>query len=128
MRLFDSDYLLYYNDIQSKSPSEEVSLAEWVALCSACMDRPVTEATAIVGEIRLSGSMGQVHNVADVIRVAKNAGAHRVLLPRESMADLMQVPAICFPPFSRCFMWTPLTRQKRPWRFSTDEFNQNRKV
>ena len=52
---------------------------------------PVTEATAIVGEIKLSGSMGEVHHVEDIIRVAKNAGARRVLLPMQSMADLMQV-------------------------------------
>lgn len=113
MRLFDSDYLLYYNDIQSKSPSEEVSLAEWVALCSACMDRPVTEATAIVGEIRLSGSMGQVHNVTDVIRVAKNAGAHRVLLPREAMADLMQVPGDLLSAVQPVFYVDPLDAAKK---------------
>lgn len=90
-QLTNSDYLLYYNDIQGKSPSTEVSIAEWVALCSALVDKPVTEATAIVGEIKLSGSMGEVHHVEDIIRVAKNAGARRVLLPMQSMADLMQV-------------------------------------
>ena len=44
-----------------------------------------------MGEIKLSGSMGEVHHVEDIIRVAKNAGARRVLLPMQSMADLMQV-------------------------------------
>ena len=88
-------------------------MAEWVALCSACMDRPVTEATAIVGEIRLSGSMGQVHNVADVIRVAKNAGAHRVLLPRESMADLMQVPGDLLSAVQPVFYVDPLDAAKK---------------
>ena len=92
VRLSDSDYLLYYNDVQGKSPSTEISVAEWVALVSALTDRPVTEATAIVGEIKLSGSMGEVHNVESIIRVAKNAGARRVLMPTQCMADLMQVP------------------------------------
>lgn len=91
-RLTDSDYLLYYNDIQAKSPSTEVSVAEWIALCSALVDKQVTEATAIVGEIKLSGSMGEVKNLENIVRVAKNAGARRLLLPMQSMQDLLKVP------------------------------------
>ena len=90
-RLTDHDYLLYYNDVQGKSPSTEVSVAEWVGLCSALLDKQVTEATAVVGDVKLSGSMAEVHNVEDIIRVAKNAGARRVLLPMQCMPDLMKV-------------------------------------
>ena len=90
-RLTDHDYLLYYNDVQSKSPSTEVSVAEWIGLCSALLDKQLIEATAVVGDIKLSGSMAEVHNVEDIIRVAKNAGARRVLLPMQSMPDLMKV-------------------------------------
>lgn len=90
-KLTESDYLLYYNDVQGKSPSTEVSVAEWVALCSALLDKQITESTAIIGEIKLSGSMGEVHNLEALIRVAKNAGARRLLLPMQSMAELMNV-------------------------------------
>lgn len=90
-RLSDHDYLLYYNDVQSKSPSTETSVAEWIGLCAALLDKQVTEATAIVGDLKLSGSMAEVHNVEDIIRVAKNAGARRILLPMQSMPDLMKV-------------------------------------
>ena len=93
VQLSGRDFLLYYNDIQGKSPSAEVSVAEWVALCSALLDKQITEATAIVGEIKLSGSMGEVHDLEDMIRVAKNAGARRVLLPMQSMSDLMNIPS-----------------------------------
>lgn len=92
MHLSDSDYLLYYEDVQNKGVSTEVSLAEWIGLCSAVADKPVTEATAIVGEIKLSGSMSEVRNIEDIVRVAKNAGARRILLPMQSMKDLMEVP------------------------------------
>ena len=69
-----------------------VSLAEWVGLCSALLDKPVKAATAIVGEIKLSGSMSALHHMEDIIRVAKNAGARQILLPMASMQDLMKVP------------------------------------
>lgn len=91
VRLTDSDYLLYYNDIQDKSPSTEVSIAEWVGLCSAMLDKQVAEATAIVGEIKLSGSMAEVKGLENIVRVAKNAGVRRLLLPMQSMQELLQV-------------------------------------
>lgn len=87
------DYLLYYNDIQSKTPSTEVSVAEWVGLCSTLLDRPVKESTAIVGEIKLSGSMGEVKNLENIVRVAKNAGARYLLLPMDSSKELWSIPA-----------------------------------
>ena len=89
--LADRDYLLYYDSVQGKGPSLEVSLAEWVGLCSALLDKPVVDSLAIVGEIRLSGSMGEVRNLESIVRVAKNAGARRLLLPAECMQDLMRV-------------------------------------
>ena len=92
-RLISNDYLLYYNDLQEQSPSAGVSLAEWVGLCSALLDKPVMAATAIVGEIKLSGSMGEVRHLESVIRVAKNAGARRILLPMQCMADVVKIPS-----------------------------------
>ena len=89
--LADRDYLLYYDCVQGKGPSLEVSVAEWVGLCSALLDKPVVESLVIVGEIRLSGSMGEVRNLESIVRVAKNAGARRLLLPAECMQDLMRV-------------------------------------
>lgn len=35
MHLEKKDYLLFFNDLQAKGPSDEVSLAEFVGLCSA---------------------------------------------------------------------------------------------
>ena len=90
-QITSQDYLLYYNDIQSKGLCTEISVAEWVGLCGALIDKQVTEATAIVGEIKLSGSMGEVKNLEDIVRVAKNAGARKLLMPMQCMQDLMQV-------------------------------------
>ena len=50
-------------------------------------------ATAIVGEIKLSGSMGEVRHLESDIRVAKNAGARRILLPMQCMADVVKIPS-----------------------------------
>lgn len=91
MHVASKDYLLFCNDLQAKGPSAEVSLAEFIGLCSAASGRPVMAGLVIPGILRLSGSLEPVGNLEDVLRVAKNAGAKRILLPMSSIADLQNV-------------------------------------
>lgn len=91
MHVTSRDYLLFCNDLQAKGPSAEVSLAEFIGLCSAASGRPVMAGLVIPGILRLSGSLEPVDNLEDVLRVAKNAGAKRILLPMSSIADLQGV-------------------------------------
>lgn len=91
MHVTSRDYLLFCNDLQAKGPSAEVSLAEFIGLCSAASGRPVMAGLVIPGILRLSGSLEPVGNLKDVLRVAKNAGAKRILLPMSSIADLQGV-------------------------------------
>ena len=85
------DYLLYFNDLQKKGLSKEVSLAEFVGLCSAAAGRPVLGGLVVPGVVRISGTLDSVADLEDVMRVARNAGATRVLLPMSSIADLQNV-------------------------------------
>ena len=91
MHVTSKDYLLFCNDLQAKGPSAEVSLAEFIGLCSAASGRPVIAGLVIPGILRLSGSLEPISNLADVLRVAKSAGAKRILLPMSSIADLQNV-------------------------------------
>ena len=43
--------------------------------------------------LRISGSMDPISNLEDVIRVAKNAGAKRILLPFSCIQELQNVPS-----------------------------------
>lgn len=92
MNAASKDYLLFFNDLQTKGLSEEVSLAEFVGLCSAACNCPVQAGLVIPGILRLSGSMDPLANLEDIIRVAKNAGAKRILLPMSCIQDLQGIP------------------------------------
>lgn len=92
MRLDKKDYLLFFNDLQAKGPSDEVSFAEFVGLCSAACNRLVAAGLAIPGVLRLSGSMDELKGLEDILRVAKNAGAKRILLPFSVIKDLQSIP------------------------------------
>ena len=91
MRVHEKDYLMFFNDLQGKGLSEEVSLAEFIGLCSAACNRPVTASTVIPGILRLSGTMDEVRGLADIMRVAKNAGARKVLLPLSCIKDIQDI-------------------------------------
>ena len=111
--LSDHDYLLYYADPQSKGLSTEVSVAELVGLCSAVANRPVMEATAVIGEIKLSGTMGEIKNLENIVRVAKNAGAKQLLLPIQSMQELMHVPGELLTAVQPIFYSDPIDAVKK---------------
>lgn len=111
--LSDHDYLLYYADPQSKGLSTEVSVAELVGLCSAVANRPVMEATAVIGEINLSGTMGEIKNLENIVRVAKNAGAKQLLLPIQSMQELMHVPGELLTAVQPIFYSDPIEAVKK---------------
>lgn len=90
-KVLDKDYLLYYADTQGKGLSDQVSLAEFIALCSTYAERSVIDSLAVAGEIKLSGTLEEVTGVEDIMRVCKNAGAKRLLLPMECIKDIQSI-------------------------------------
>lgn len=80
----DYDYTLFFNDLQNKGVSDEVSVAEVVGLCSAIAGVPVKPSTPIVGKVVVSGTMmPMTTELNDIIVAAINAGAKNILLPED---------------------------------------------
>lgn len=91
LRIESKDYLLFCNDLQKRGGSSELSLAEFVGLCSAASARPVMASLVVPGVLRMSGTIDDITGLEEIFRVAKNAGAKRILLPLSSIQDLQQV-------------------------------------
>ena len=93
MRVGERDFATYFRDLQEKGASSEVSLAEYVSLCSAACHRPVLDSLVVPGVLRISGTLDTLTGLEDIMRLAANAGARRVLLPTDSIEDYGRVPA-----------------------------------
>lgn len=79
------DYTLYFNDLQNKGVSDEVSVAEVVGLFSALSNRPTLPSLVICGRVVMSGSMMPVTTeLEDIIVAVMNAGAKTLMLPIDS--------------------------------------------
>lgn len=79
------DYSLYFNDLQNRGVSDEISVAEVVGLFSGLAGRPVWPSLVICGRVVMSGSMMPITTELDEIFVtAANAGAKKIMLPEDS--------------------------------------------
>lgn len=105
----DFDYSLYFNDLQNRGVSDEVSVAEVVGLFSGLANRAVLPSLVICGRVVMSGSMMPITTELDEIFVAAaNAGAKRIMLPAESRNDYNKLTSAVKNEVSVIFYNTPL--------------------
>lgn len=91
IKIDDNNFLLSFNDIQSNGVCDNISLAQFIALCSIALDTPVLDGLAILGNFNLAGIMQPSASLPDVFRIAKNAGVTKILIPIEASIELGKV-------------------------------------
>ena len=85
------DYLIFINDLQKKYCTTEISVAEFIALASCVLKKPVIPYLIVAGEVSLSGTILHFKGVEDYVRYAKNAGAKKILMPREGKTEFEKI-------------------------------------
>lgn len=93
IRYEDFDYLLSFIDSQGTGSSDNISLAEFIGLCSAALQIPVMSGLVVVGHYNLAGSLQELKSLNEYYRVAKNAGATKILLPIKTAEEISKVSA-----------------------------------
>lgn len=108
------DYSLYFNDLQNRGVSDEISVAEVVGLFSGLANRAVLPSLVICGRVVMSGSMMPITTELDEIFVtAANAGAKRIMLPAESKEKYDKLKSDLKNEISVIFYSTPLDAAKK---------------
>ena len=103
----DSNYHLHIVELHNTGPTTTMTLATFVAMCSASMGKPVQDQMVVLGAMSLGGSVSPVENLAETLQVAHDAGAKRVLLPMSSVSDIPSVPGELFAKFQTGFYSDP---------------------
>ena len=110
----DFDYSLYFNDMQSRGVSDEVSVAEVVGLFSGLANRAVLPSLVIYGRVVMSGSMMPVTTELDEVFVTvANAGAKKLMLPEEARAKYNELRDDLKKEITVIFYTTPLDAAKK---------------
>ena len=110
----DFDYSLYFNDLQSRGVSDEISVAEVVDLFSGLANRAVLPGLVVCGRVVMSGSMMPITTELDEIFVtAANAGAKKIMLPAESKAKYDKLRSDLKEEIAVIFYSTPVDAAKK---------------
>ena len=110
----DFDYSLYFNDLQSRGVSDEISVAEVVGLFSGLANRAVIPGLVICGRVVMSGSMMPITTELDEIFVtAANAGAKKIMLPVESRGKYDRLRSDLKEEISAIFYSTPVEAARK---------------
>ena len=103
----DHDYHVHIVELHNQGPTTAMTLATFVALCSAVMGKPLQSQIVILGSMSLGGNIIPVQNLAESLQVAFDAGAKRILLPMASVSDIPTIPGELFAKFQTSFYSDP---------------------
>jgi ATP-dependent Lon protease len=98
-----------------------MTLATFVALCSAVLAKPLQQQMVVLGSMSLGGNVVPVENLAESLQVGFDAGAKRLLLPMASVKDIATIPGGCSPSSKRGFTLTRQMRYLRRWEWGEKE-------
>lgn len=99
----ERDFHLHLLELQNTGTPDALTLASFVALCSAALGKPVQSQMVVMGDMSLGGTIVQVRNLAERLQVAFDAGAKRILLPMSSVIDIPTLPGELFAKFQTSF-------------------------
>ncbi|MDB6071093.1 MAG: putative ATP-dependent Lon-type protease [Verrucomicrobiales bacterium] len=103
----EHDFHLHLVELHNSGPANALTLASFVALCSALLQRPVQSQLVVLGSMSLGGSIIPVESLAETLQVAFNSGAKRILLPMASVTDIPTIPGELFAKFQTSFYSDP---------------------
>ncbi len=95
-------------ELQNSGNPENLTLASFIALCSAALGKPLQAQMVVMGDMTLGGTIAQARNLAESLQVAFDAGAKRILLPMSSVVDIPSVPGELFAKFQTSFYSDPV--------------------
>ena len=108
------DYSLYFNDLQNRGVSDEISVAEVVGLFSGLANKAVLPSLVVCGRVVMSGSMMPITTELEEIFVAvANAGGKKILLPMESKSNYAKLKKELKNEVEAIFYSTPLDVVKK---------------
>lgn len=104
----DYDLHLHMVELHNTGPSKQMTLASFLAYCSATMGRPLQGQMIVLGDMSLGGNIMPAENMAESLQVGMDAGAKRVLLPMANAKDIPTVPSELFTKFQVSFYADPI--------------------
>jgi len=103
----EKDYYLQVQDLQWVWMSEELSLASFIALCSASLEKSLQPQLVVLWNMSIGWTISKLENLADTLQVCSDSWAKKILLPMSSAWDLWIAPSELIAKFQIIFYSNP---------------------
>ena len=107
-------------DLMRTHEGSQTGLSFFISVLSAFTGLAITPRTIIVGEMTISGEIIPIQNVAEIVLIAKESGAEKLLLPEISKSLLTVVPEDILLDIDIVFYTDPINA----WDLSKDEISE----
>lgn len=101
------DFMLDVRDLNGVGMTGSLSLATFISLCSAALNKSLISSVAILGNLSIGGSLEKIDNLANTLQVCLDSGAKKILIPIAAATDMASVPAELMSKFNLIFYSTP---------------------
>lgn len=107
INMSNTDFMMDIRDLQGQGPADDLSLAVLIALCSSALKKPALSQLAVLGGFSIGGTVNRIDQLANVLQVAHDAGANKILLPSNAKKQIVDVPDDLFVAFQIIFYNSP---------------------
>jgi ATP-dependent Lon protease len=104
----ERDFHIHVVELHNTGAANAITTASLISYCSGLLEKPLQSQMVVLGDMSLGGSIVPVENLAEMLQVAFDAGAKRVLLPMSSAQDIPSVPSELFAKFQISFYSDPV--------------------
>lgn len=103
----EHDYHFHVVELHNNGAAGGLTLAVFVALCSAVLGKPVQPQMVVLGSMSLGGNITPCDMLPETLQLAFEAGARRTLLPMSNVGGIPTVPGDLFVKFQTGFYSDP---------------------
>ena len=103
----NTDFMMDIRDLQGQCAAEDLSLATLIGMTSAALKKPVLTQLAVLGGISIGGTINPIEELANVLQVAHDAGANKILIPSNAKKQIVDVSDDLFVTFQIIFYNSP---------------------
>ena len=102
------DYMIHIQDLQGVGSPQNIALATFATLWSACLKKSIQMSMVILGDMTIGGTISKIDDLADNLQVCLDSGAKKIILPMASAGDISSVPSELFSKFNITFYNDPI--------------------
>jgi len=104
----DHDYHLHIVEIHNTGAAAALTLCSFISFCSGLMGKPLRSQMVVLGDMSLGGTIVPASNLAEILQVAFDSGAKKILIPMSSVGDIQSIPGELFAKFQTSFYSDPV--------------------